>query len=37
MSMLAQENPLKIIPYNIWNGYDWGEDEECSNRVNTCI
>ncbi len=29
VSALAQEknNQFKVITYNIWNGYDWGEDE----------
>ena len=34
---MAQENTLKILTYNIWNGYDWGEDEDRRNRVNTWI
>jgi endonuclease/exonuclease/phosphatase family metal-dependent hydrolase len=33
----AQENTLKVITYNIWNGYDWGEDEDRRNRVNAWI
>lgn len=24
----SQQNTLKFITYNIWNGYDWGKDEE---------
>ncbi len=26
-SIMAQEKSLKVITYNIWNGYDWGKDE----------
>lgn len=25
--LMAQEKSLKVITYNIWNGYDWGKDE----------
>ncbi|WP_114752566.1 endonuclease/exonuclease/phosphatase family protein [Pleomorphovibrio marinus] len=24
----AQTEPLKVITYNIWNGFDWGKDQE---------
>jgi len=34
---MAQEGTLKVITYNIWNGYDWGEDEDRRNRVNTWV
>lgn len=34
---MAQEGTLKVITYNIWNGYDWGEDEDRRNRVNAWV
>jgi len=33
----SQENNLNVITYNIWNGYDWGKDEDRRNRVNAWI
>ena len=33
----SQENTLKVITYNIWNGYDWGKDEDRRAQVNTWI
>jgi endonuclease/exonuclease/phosphatase family metal-dependent hydrolase len=33
----AQENTMKVITYNIWNGYDWGKDEDRRNQVNSWI
>ena len=36
-NLLAQENNLKVLTYNIWNGYDWGKDEDRRSRVNTWI
>jgi exonuclease III len=35
--VVAQENTFKVITYNIWNGYDWGKDEERRSRVNEWI
>lgn len=34
---VAQDGTLKVITYNIWNGYDWGKDEDRRLRVNTWI
>jgi len=33
----SQEKHLKVITYNIWNGYDWGKDEDRRNRTNQWI
>jgi len=33
----SQESSLKVITYNIWNGYDWSEDEDRRGRVNNWI
>jgi len=33
----SQQNTLKVITYNIWNGYDWGNDEERRSRMNNWI
>ena len=33
----SQENTLKVITYNIWNGYDWGNDEDRRGRMNSWI
>ena len=33
----SQENNLKVITYNIWNGYDWGKDEDRRSRTNQWI
>jgi exodeoxyribonuclease-3 len=33
----SQENTLNVITYNIWNGYDWGKDEDRRMRVNDWI
>lgn len=33
----AQESKLKVITYNIWNGYDWGKDEDRRNRTTQWI
>jgi len=35
--MYSQESSLKVLTYNIWNGYDWGKDEERRSRVNEWI
>ena len=32
-----QEETFKVITYNIWNGYDWGKDEDRRNRTNQWI
>ncbi len=29
----AQERTLKVITYNIWNGYDWGKDNDRRTKV----
>jgi exonuclease III len=34
---VSQESTLKVMTYNIWNGYDWGKDKERRSRVNTWI
>jgi len=31
------QNKLKVITYNIWNGYDWGNDEDRRGRMNSWI
>jgi len=28
LSVLAQNDTLKVLSYNIWNGFDWGKDIE---------
>jgi endonuclease/exonuclease/phosphatase family metal-dependent hydrolase len=33
----SQESTFKVLTYNIWNGYDWGKDEERRSRVNEWI
>ncbi len=33
----SQQNKLKLITYNIWNGYDWGKDEDRRARMNNWI
>jgi len=35
LNTIAQEGSLKVITYNIWNGYNWGKDEDRRNQVNT--
>ena len=25
LNAFAQESSMKVITYNIWNGYDWGK------------
>jgi len=36
-SSFAQGDGLKVITYNIWNGYDWGKDEDRRHRTNSWI
>lgn len=33
----AQDRNLKVITYNIWNGYDWGKDQDRRGRTNRWI
>ncbi len=33
----SQQNTLKVITYNIWNGYDWGTDEDRRGQLNNWI
>jgi len=33
----AQEDNVKVITYNIWNGYDWGKDQDRRDRNNQWI
>ncbi len=33
----SQQTNLKVITYNIWNGYDWGKDEDRRGRMNSWI
>lgn len=33
----SQQNNFKVITYNIWNGYDWGKDEDRRTRVQNWI
>lgn len=33
----SQQTNLKVITYNIWNGYDWGKDEDRRERMNNWI
>lgn len=33
----SQQNKLKVITYNIWNGYDWGKDENRRSQMNNWI
>ena len=33
----SQEKSLKVITYNIWNGYDWGKDEARRKQVSEWI
>jgi exodeoxyribonuclease-3 len=33
----SQQNTLKVITYNIWNGYDWGKDENRRSQMNNWI
>ena len=33
VEMPAELGSLKVITYNIWNGFDWGKDEERRQRV----
>jgi len=33
----SQQNNFKVITYNIWNGYDWGKDEDRRSRMNNWI
>ncbi|MCK5705203.1 MAG: hypothetical protein KAI29_28830, partial [Cyclobacteriaceae bacterium] len=33
----SQQNTLKVITYNIWNGYDWGNDEDRRSQMNNWI
>jgi len=35
--LFPQSSNFKIITYNIWNGYDFGKDENRRNRVNDWI
>lgn len=37
IDIFSQEHSLKVITYNIWNGYDWGNDEDRRNRTNQWI
>lgn len=33
----SQKSTVKVITYNIWNGYDWGKDEDRRGRMNRWI
>ena len=37
IELLSQGDQIKVITYNIWNGYDWGKDQDRRNRTNQWI
>lgn len=37
LDSFSQANHLKVITYNIWNGYDWGKDQDRRDRTNQWI
>ena len=36
-SLLAQNDTLKVLSYNIWNGFDWGKDIERKEKMTTWL